>query len=232
KAVVLIHGAGGNRTHWPKSLRPLTPHPTYVLDLPGHGRSPLPGCQTISDYADSVVQFIEIVLPDKEIVLVGHSMGGAIVQMVALQQLPQLAGIALIGTSARLGVSPAILDNVLTEPQIAIDFVARYAWSKSAPEQLIEQSKQLLSSVPKEVLHGDFLACSTFDLRGQLHEIIVPALVISGSDDQMTPAKYGRLLANELPNAQYHNLEGSGHYIMLERAEKAAQVLQDFLQSL
>ncbi len=85
--------------------------------------------------------------------------------------------------------------------------------------------------MPKEVLHGDFLACSTFDLREQLHEIIVPALVISGSDDQMTPAKYGRLLANELPNAQYHNLEGSGHYIMLERAEEVARTVQDFLQT-
>jgi pimeloyl-ACP methyl ester carboxylesterase len=230
--LLYIHGSGGDSANWPDQLQPLSPYSSYILDLPGHGRSPLPGCQTITAYTDVVVSFIHNLLPNQPIVLIGHSMGGAIAQDIALRTLPQIVAMVLIGTSAKLGVSPVILDNVLHNPQIAIDFVAQYAWSSSAPKQLIKQNQKAQAALSNEVFYGDFLACSTFDLRGKLHTIEIPALVISGTEDKMVPEKYGRLLAAELPNAQFFSVDGSGHYVMLENPDTVAAQVQDFLQTL
>ena len=228
-SLLLIHGAGGNRTHWPKSLRPVANYETFVLDLPGHGRSDLPGCNTVDDFADAVAAFIQSMT--KPIVVVGHSMGGGIAQAIGLKQLPNVVGLVLIGTSARLPVGQVILDNALANPTEAIDFIARYAWSDSAPDEMRALTRQVLTEVPPVILHGDFSACNQFNLTGQLGSINIPTLVISGSEDKMTLAKYGRFLANEIPNAQYHCLKGVGHYIMLEKPAEVAALVEQFLQA-
>lgn len=226
-SLLLIHGAGGNRTHWPKALRPLPGFDTIVIDLPGHGRSDPPGYNTITAYADAVTAFIN--WHQRPLVPVGHSMGGGIAQIIAQRQLPQVVGLVLIGTSARLPVGQVILDNAIADPQKAIDFIARYAWSTTAPAEMSDLTRQALAEIPPTILHGDFVACNRFDLTGQLSAIDLPALVISGSEDKMTPAKYGRFLADELPNAQYYCLEGAGHYMIMEQPAQVAAMMQQFL---
>jgi len=227
-SLLLIHGAGGNRTHWPKALRPLADYNTYVLDLPGHGRSHPPGCDTIDAFAAAVTSFIDFLA--HPIVLVGHSMGGGIVQTIAAQHYPHVAAQILIGTSPRLPVGSAILENALHNPEKAVDFIAKYAWSNNAMPAMVEQSRQVLAAVPPTVLHGDFTACNRFDMTTKLSNIQLPTLVISGSEDQMTPAKYGRFLADTIPNAQYSCLEGVGHFIMLEQPAQVAALMEQFLE--
>ncbi len=229
-SLLLIHGAGGNRTQWPKTLRPLATYETFVLDLPGHGRSTPPGCTTIDDFADAVIPFIQS--SPKPMVVVGHSMGGGIAQTIALKQLPNVVGLVLIGTSTRLPVSKAILDNVLDNPAVTIDFVVRHAWSESVLDEMRALTRQVFAAVPPVILHDDFTACNQFNLTGQLSTINMPTLVISGSEDKMTPAKYGRFLANEILNAEYHCLEGVGHYIMLEQSAQVAAIMLKFVNSL
>ena len=228
-SLLLIHGAGGNRTHWPKSLRPVANYETFVLDLPGHGRSDPPGCTTVGDFANAVAAFIQSI--KNPVVVIGHSMGGGIAQSIGLMQLPNVVALGLIGTSARLPVGKAVLDNALENPAVAIDFIARYAWSDSAPDEMRTLTRQVLTEVPPPILHGDFSACNQFDLTGHLGNILIPTLVISGSEDKMTPAKYGRFLANEIPNAQYHCFAGVGHYIMLEKPAEVAALVTQFLET-
>ena len=229
-SLLLIHGAGGNRTHWPKSLRPVANYETFVLDLPGHGRSDPPGCNTVDAFANAVAAFIQSM--SKPIIVVGHSMGGGIAQTIGLKQLPHVVGLVLIGTSARLPVGKAILDNALANPAAAINFIAQYAWSDSAPDEMKEMTRKVLAEVAPTILHSDFSACNQFNLTDQLGSINIPTLVISGSEDKMTLAKYGRFLANEISNAQYHCLEGVGHYIMLEKPAEVAELVEQFLGAL
>ncbi|MCA9929544.1 MAG: alpha/beta hydrolase [Anaerolineales bacterium] len=227
-SLLLIHGAGGNRTHWPKTLRPLADYETFVLDLPGHGRSALPGCTTIDAYAAVVTAFINHLA--RPLVLIGHSMGGGIVQTIAAQHNLHVVAQVLIGTSPRLPVGAAILDNALHNPPQAIAFIAKYAWSDAAPQTMMNQTHQALAEVPPTVLHSDFTACNQFDMTERLGTIQLPTLVISGSEDKMTPAKYGRFLADMIPNAQYSCLEGVGHFIMLEQPNQTAALIKQFLE--
>ena len=76
--VVFVHGAGGTHQHWLYQVRDLPHSPTYALDLPGHGRSEGQGRDSISAYGDWLIDFLDAAGEDQA-VLVGHSMGGAIV---------------------------------------------------------------------------------------------------------------------------------------------------------
>src|SRR3972149_1063444 len=100
--LVFLHGAGGNRLHWPPGIRRLEGVHTYALDLPGHGRSPSAGEATIKDFARRVAPWRGargVARP----VLVGHSMGSAIALTVALGEPQSLARLILIGAGPRLG---------------------------------------------------------------------------------------------------------------------------------
>jgi pimeloyl-ACP methyl ester carboxylesterase len=79
------------------------------------------------------------------------------------------------------------------------------------------------------VLLGDFTACDRFDVMERLGEIEAPTLVVAGSADQLTAAKYARFLAKRIADARLVIIEGAGHMMMLERPIETAEAVQDFL---
>ena len=228
RPLLLIHGAGGSHLTWPTELRRLPATAVYAIDLPGHGRSDSPGCDTIGAYADVVEEFITT-LDLRNVVVLGHSMGGAIAQTIALRHLPQVSGLILLGTGAKLPVSDAILDQVLTDFDAAVAFITKYSWSRSAPEQMIALGKQIMGETSPAIVHGDFVACNGFDVRDQLGNVAVPTLVVSGEVDKMTPVKFGRFLAEHIPDAQFELIDGAGHMLMLERPLPVTTHIQQFL---
>jgi len=226
--LVLVHGAGGMLAHWPPQLRRLPQTAVYALDLPGHGKSPGASCATIEEYADVVAGFIQALdLPP--VVLAGHSMGGAIAQEVALRFPEKLAGLGLVATGARLKVAPAILDGIQTSFNATVAQIAGFVYSPNVtPEMRAEYLIHLQQSDPV-LLHGDFAACDVFDRRGQLVQVQLPTLIICGTADKMTPAKFSQSLHDELPNSELHLIDDAGHMVMLEQPVTVAALLQKFL---
>jgi pimeloyl-ACP methyl ester carboxylesterase len=80
-------------------------------------------------------------------------------------------------------------------------------------------------AVDPQVLRADWLACNTFDVRERLGEIAVPAVVVTGTADQMTPEKHARRLAESLPRAELRLVPGAGHMVMLEQPQAVAEAL-------
>jgi pimeloyl-ACP methyl ester carboxylesterase len=229
--LVLIHGAGGTHLDWPRELRRLPQAGVIALDLPGHGRSALPGREEIGGYA-AAVQALLGGLPPGDYVLAGHSMGGAIAQEIALQRPAWLRGLVLIGTGARLPVNPLLIEQTTTEFQRAVDFIVRYYWSPQAsPEQLALSRTQLAKTSP-DVLRGDFLACDRFDRREAVARIEAPALVISSHADKLVPHKFGAYLAATIPRAELLSLEDAAHMMVLEQPERIAAAIASFLARL
>lgn len=156
-------------------------------------------------------------------------MGGAIAQTLALRGLPQVGNMIILNSGAKLRVAPQLLQVALTEPQLAADFVALMSWSPGAEEDKVQLSRETLMQIDPAVLHGDFSACDYFDVRSDLNQIAIPTLVICGSEDQMTPLKYGRYLAENISGAQLVEIEGAGHFAMLERPQEVAISIARFL---
>ncbi|MFZ2360742.1 MAG: alpha/beta hydrolase [Anaerolineae bacterium] len=229
--LLLIHGAGGTHMHWPASLRRLPDWNVYALDLPGHGKSAAPGRDTIAGYCDVVYGFMQA-LGLTRVALAGHSMGGAIVQEVALHYPGRLAGIVLVGTGARLRVAPAILDGIRSDFPATARTIADWVHDKNVPEQLKRLYLQAVLENDPQVMYGDFYACDQFDRRADVARIATPALVLCGSNDLMTPPKFSESLAQTLPNARLALIPNAGHMVALEAPEEVAAAVNAFLRGL
>ena len=226
--IILIHGAGGSHLVWPAALRRLPNANVYAVDLSGHGRSHGDGYAQIKAYEEEIVQFIKTLGLDN-VVLIGHSMGGAIAQTIALRHLPEVSGIILIGTGAKLRVTPAIFDQVLPNFEQAVTTINQFSWSPSAPSEMVVRGRELLAQTAPIVMHNDFSACDQFDIRNQLAQINLPTLVITASEDKLTPPKHGRFLADNIPQAQFVLLDGAGHMMMLEKPGETVEAVVQFL---
>ena len=241
--LVLIHGAGGRIQGWPypwqqttfvrsaTARRWLTDFPLYMLDLPGHGRSAPPSRNSIEEYAQDVIDFMTA-LDLHNVVVVGHSMGGAIAQAIGAQSPVNLAALILIGTGARLPVSDVILDGLLTEFSKTVAMIMKFSWHKQAAPMFKQVALQHMLSTDPAVVHGDFLACHRFDMRDQLANITVPTLVIGGTADRMMPLDYSQFLMEHIPNATLATIEDAGHFMTVEKTSQVTKVMVNFLNHL
>jgi pimeloyl-ACP methyl ester carboxylesterase len=228
--LVLLHGAGGNHLFWPAHLRHLQGEQVYALDLPGHGHSEGAGRQSVPAYAQAVVHWMgECGIA--EAVLAGSSMGGAIALWIALTLAERVAGLVLVGTGARLRVSPEILEGTSQEESFSktVDQIVRWSYASGAPRSLTGPAAQRLKQTRFTVLHGDFQACDGFDVISELGKIRVPTLIICGQEDRMTPVKFSRFLAEKLAGAELVEVPQAGHMVMQEQPVLVSEAIRSFL---
>lgn len=229
--IIFVHGAAGTHLAWGFQLRALGQVARAIaVDLPGHGRSDPPGRNSIAAYCDVIVGLLDT-LGLERAMIVGHSMGGAIAQTLALTHPARIAGLGLVGTGARLRVLPAILDGVLNDFNQIAATVVEYSYASDLSPELRQRAEAEFCACPPLITHGDFTACNQFDIMPRLAEIRAPALVVCGRADLMTPVKYSLYLANNLPNADLVLVDRAGHSVMLEQPDQVNNALIDFIQS-
>jgi pimeloyl-ACP methyl ester carboxylesterase len=217
--ILFIHGAGGGQYTWSyqktffeKRFNPI------VLELPGHGASEGEGEEEIVRYAGHVTSFLKA-LGLSRVFLVGHSMGGAITQTVALKHPEVLKGIVLVGTGARLKVLPLILDGIRTNFEETVRKINELCFFQKASPLLMERSLAGLMQCRPEVLYGDYLACDQFDIMNEIEKIDLPTLILCGQEDGMTPVKYSQFLLQRIKGSRLEILPDAGHMLMMEAAE-------------
>ena len=232
-SLILVHGAGGSYLHWPSEIRRLSGENIVAIDLPGHGASPGEGREGIDAYARDVIGFMDD-LSVNQAVIIGHSMGSAIAQMLSLDYPERVKALILIGTGAKLRVHPKLIHYCSSEntyPQ-AVSQVMEWAFSAQADQRLVELAGERMADTSHKVVHKDFLACNAFDIRERVKDIQQPVLVICGSEDQMTPVRFSQFLIEELPTANLEIVPSAGHMVMLEQPETVANIIREFIEEL
>ena len=224
--LVFVHGAGGTSKVWQHQKRYFsTAYEVTALTLSGHGRTGGEGCPTIDAYAEEVRQKIS----DADTVLVGHSMGGGITMKYALTY--PLKACVLVGTGAKLRVLPAILEQITTDYEKTVDLILEYAiYNKT--ESIMRHSKEEFLTTSPEVTYNDFLACDHFNVMEEIERLRIPALIICGSQDMLTPPKYSEYLAAKIKPSCIYIIPDSGHMVMLEKPEEFNKILEKFLKDL
>ncbi|MET1124955.1 MAG: alpha/beta hydrolase [Archaeoglobaceae archaeon] len=218
---VYVHGAGCDATVWENQLRGVG---GCAIDLPNHGSSGEAEIRSLEDYAYFVARFVERQFGKASIV--GHSMGGAVAQLLC--EYGVVEKLVLVATGARLRVRPEILKELEERGEEAARVFLRYAFSD---EPLAEKYVPVLAKNHK-VLLKDLRLCDAFDLLERYESgefrIDVPTLVVAGSKDVLTPVRYSEFLRDHIPDSRLVVID-AGHMVMLEKPEELNLELRRFL---
>jgi pimeloyl-ACP methyl ester carboxylesterase len=231
-ALVFIHGSGGTSVLWHAQVEKLADRfNTIAIDLPGHGGSGGEGMTRIEDYAAVVEGFISSIAAPRPIPC-GLSIGGAIVLQLLLDSPDRyMAGIVL-NSGARLRVMPMIFEALDKDFEAFINASYTFSASEKTDPSLVKPLVDAMAACPPAVTRGDFTACDSFDIMERLGEIAVPVLVLTGSDDKMTPVKYGAFLAERIAKATHVNIADAGHLSPMEKPAEVARAIEEFVLSL
>lgn len=227
-----VHGSGGTHRAWARQYGPSGPtHPAAALDLSGHGESDdvdtPAGRATLSAYADDVCAVASAVDAD---VLVGSSLGGAVVQHILLERDTGVSAAVLAGSGAKLTVAAQLREWLADDFEQAVEWLHEPGrLLHDTDERARERSIETMHAVGRSVTERDFLTCHTFDVRERLDEIQVPVLALVGEDDGLTPPAYHDFLASEIPQGEARILDDAGHLAMLERPTAFNDAIADFL---
>lgn len=230
-----VHGSGGNHQVWVHQYALNGPaHPAAALDLSGHGDSDdietEPGPETLSAYAEDVAAVAREIDAD---VLVGNSLGGAVVFEVLLSELFAPAAVVFAGSGAKLAVHERIRTALAEDFEAVIEYLHRPSMLfADADDQMVEQSKEAMREAGQQITRRDYLTCHQFDVRDRLDELHLPSLAVVGDSDQLTPPWYHEHLADQLPDCEYGTIEDAGHLAMLEQPEAFNTALERFVTDL
>ena len=228
--LLLIHSSMSSHREW-RAQQPLSKDTKLTLiDLPGHGESDtIEESVTVPKLANIISQFLKG-LEFIPVIPVGHSIGGAVAMQLALDFPVKVQALILIGTGAKLGVYPAILEGLRLDYDRAINLtIGQMAFAKNTDPTLIEGAKHEALACPPAVSLADFQACNAFDVRERLDEITVPTLILVGSEDQLTPLKWSKYLNEHISTSRLEIIPRAGHFVQQEQPKAVNQAISTFL---
>ena len=226
--LVFLHGAGGSSLAFYYQLRHF--RNSKAIDLPGHPSGK--ACNSIEGYLEWVRGF-NTARRYKDVVLCGHSMGGAIAQLYALRYPEELKGIILIGTGARLRVHPDYMNRCAHPGKNNADWLeGQKEYYNGVDSDIYEVLLRRANEVGPAVELNDFQSCDRFDIMEDIHKISLPTQVVCGSEDVMTPVKYSDYLTDQIKEAREEIIPGGSHYVQLEKYHQVNEQIERFLASL
>lgn len=226
-----VHGSGGSRAVW-KAQRARLEHPVAALDLAGHGHTAdvdvTAGEQALQTYVRDTLAVAEAVDAD---VLVGNSLGGAVVLAAILDHDPDIDAAILVGSGAKLGVAARLRSWLEDDWEEAVAFLhGTDLLFHDPPTELRALSEEGMHSVGRRITRRDFLTCHEFDVRNRLSEIPVPVLALTGVHDSLTPPRFHAYLSANCPTARAALVPDAAHLSMLERPGPVNRLVTEFLR--
>ena len=235
-AMVLVHGYLGGAAQWRSVIdRFSASHDVIAPDLPGFGAAAhLPCAATIAEMAAAVHGLIDR-LGVGEYTLLGHSMGGMIVQQMAATRPAGVRRLVLYGTGP-LGLMPDRFEPIATSRERLLRdgveaTIARIAatWFKdgaSAPghAELVAIGRKAAPQAALAALE----AMAQWDGRANLDRLTMPTLVIWGDSDRSYRWPQVETLWTRIPNADLCVVPDTSHALHLEKPDLFLALLEDF----
>jgi 3-oxoadipate enol-lactonase len=241
--LVFLHGIGGAARAWRGQLATFGGrYHALAWDMPGYGGSAALPSVSIATLADALQDFLQAIGGPRPI-LVGHSIGGMIVQHWLTRHPRAAAAVVLAQTSPAFGKAEGDWQKQFIEARLGP--LDRGETMKSLAPVLVKElvgddpnargmdiARDCMASVLEPSYRAMMLALLGFDQRKALSDIAVPTLVLSGSKDKNAPAPMMAKMATYIPEAAYVELEGAGHLVNLERPEAFNAALDQFLKTI
>lgn len=240
--MVFLHGIGGAARAWRDQIEFFGENFRAIAwDMPGYGSSVPLANVSIATIANALQEFLRQTCASAP-VLVGHSIGGMVVQQWLTRHPAAARAVVLAQTSPAFGKADGAWQKSFIEarlgpldrgetmaslaPVLVDDLVG------DAPDTAgMQVAQSCMASVPEASYRASMLALLGFDQRHALEDIKVPTLVLSGSKDRNAPAPMMARMAAHIPFANYVELDGAGHLVNLERPAAFNTALDQFLKA-
>jgi 3-oxoadipate enol-lactonase len=214
-----------------KSFRVIVP------ELPGFGRSQAVH-GGLADIADRMASAVRDVAREGDAIVLGNGFGGFVALQMAVRH-PGIAGRFIFADCGAAFSEPgreafrnmaaaakakglAAITDVAMRRLFAPEFQAKN------PELMADRRAAFLSTDP-DVFRAACAQLAELDLRGELHRVKVPALVLVGEQDEATPPPMSHELAAGLPDARLKIIPGCAHVPQLQAPQVFIEAIADFL---
>lgn len=241
--VLFIHGWPHGRALWAAQLSGLATQARCIApDLRGFGESTVGGPYSIEQYADDLAALLDA-LGVARAVVCGLSMGGYVALALLRRHRTRVRALVLASTRAAADTPEA-----REQRERLADFIRTHGMESLAGRQLRamvgaatfatradlrEALRQLMASAPAEGVIGALQAMAArADATDLLPTIDVPALVVGGVEDTLTPPDELRELAHAIPGGRLELVEGCGHVCAYERPAAFNHLVGELLNGL
>jgi 3-oxoadipate enol-lactonase / 4-carboxymuconolactone decarboxylase len=242
--LVLLPSLGTSAALWDGVVEDLVrAHPAVRIlrvDFPGHGSSaPASAPFTVADLAAAVVRAVDE-HGGSRFLVAGVSLGGAVALELALAHPERVDALAMIGSGARIGEPAAWRERaalVRREGTAVLVDVSAGRWFSPGylephPHGLGARLLDRLREVDDDSYAHCCEALAAFDRTPDAGSVRVPALLVCGDLDPVTPPSPMRELAERIPGARFTLLSGLAHLPVVERSAETARLLGELLDPL
>ncbi|MFJ5933311.1 alpha/beta fold hydrolase [Streptomyces sp. NPDC093071] len=235
-APVLVLGPSlGTTFHmWDRQIPDLTRDWRIVrFDLPGHGGAPARPFGSVAELGDRLLATLDA-LGIQRFGYAGCSLGGAVGLDLALRAPHRVASLALVATSPRFGTADEFRQRGVIVRANGLEPMAR-----TAPEQwftplfagaqpaIVDWAVQMVRTTDPACYIAACEALAVFDVREALGRVGVPALVLVGSEDQVTGPAEARTLVAGIADARLAVVPGASHLAPVEQPAAVTDLLLD-----
>jgi pimeloyl-ACP methyl ester carboxylesterase len=240
-ALLFIHGLGSSADRWMDLPEALSYYfPTYALDLIGFGKSdkPVDLNYGILDFVELVQNFFnQVIIPDKTISIIGHSLGGYIACEFAIRYPSSTNRLVLVDSSGMLHGPTVLLREYL---DVAMN--PTYDNSMSIFKKMVANPIFVspLAATSFVMNLSDFQAKNAFKLTlensantqvniQKLRNLKIATLIIWGAKDNVIPLEHALLFQEAIPDSELEIIENAGHAPFIEKPAVTFDIIKRFL---
>jgi pimeloyl-ACP methyl ester carboxylesterase len=247
--VLLVHGFPLDHTMWNAQVEALAGRFRVIApDLRGFGQSSLGDVDpnigvSMERYADDLVELLDTLGIQQPIILVGFSMGGYVAWQFVRKHPNRLRALVQCDTKAVADTNEARAARLKMAEQISEwgsgrvaemmgpRLLARRSFD-AKPEVVAAVRRVVESTSPAAIAAAQRGMAARPDVTSLLSSIHIPALVLVGQEDVISPPAEMRSIAAAIPDAHFAEVPGAGHMTTMENPEAVNAALRSFLKEI
>jgi len=241
RPIVLIHGWGMSGKIWEEFSKLMKyKNKLYIIDLPGMGKS-----QIIKPYKiDNLIDKIHELIPER-VTIIGWSLGGQIAMKYCLKYPKNVKNLVCISST------PCFIRKLGWEYGISINFFSKFKnnllnnWKKTLKSFFLlqikedKESKNILKKLEndfmgqqlptKEGLEKSLEILAEIDMRNEVKNINIPALIITGKLDYISNYKASIWMQSQIKESKIFIFDSAGHIPFLNHQRTCFKLIKEFL---
>lgn len=222
--LVYIHGSGCDKRFLRALADQTNEYDCYLLDLPGHGGSDDTG-YTVDNYINSIYSFVKDL---KNVILIGHSLGGTLALSVLSKKLPAIKGSIIISSTANFYKLDKTFMEKIHAGIIDMNYLIECTGNPTDPLAI-----EAISYIgPPKTIIKDFLIDEMVNVEDCLKDINVPTIIITGEDEILTLVEYSEYLNKHIKGSELIIFPNERHMLPITQREQIGKIIMNLTASI